>query len=84
MADVVRFAMYRERHDIISTFLMASEQQQRQEIYIPLRAASRKLFGKWRVSMGKEANDIISGAYWVRVYQEEKKIRDLSVDLVLD
>lgn len=34
MADVVRFAMYRERHDIISTFLMASEQQQQREIYI--------------------------------------------------
>lgn len=73
MADVVRFAMYRERHDIISTFLMAGEQQQR-EIYIPLRAASRKFFGKSRVSMGKEANDIISGAYCVRVYQEEGRL----------
>lgn len=50
-------------------------------VYIPLRAASRKLFGKSRVSMGKEANDIISVAYCGRAYKKIEEVRDLCVDL---
>lgn len=50
-------------------------------MYIPLRAASRKLFGKSRVSMGKEANDIISVAYCGRAYKKIEEVRDLCVDL---
>lgn len=55
----------------------------RGEMYvcIPLRAASRKLFGKSRVSMGKEANDIISVAYCGRAYKKIEEVRDLCVDL---
>lgn len=50
-------------------------------VYIPLRAASRKLFGKSRVSMRKEANDIISVAYCGRAYKKIEEVRDLCVDL---
>lgn len=50
-------------------------------VCIPLRAASRKLFGKSRVSMGKEANDIISVAYCGRAYKKIEEVRDLCVDL---
>lgn len=49
--------------------ILARDRRER-EMYIPLRAASRKLFGKSRVSMGKEANDIISVAYCGRAYKK--------------
>lgn len=82
IVDVVRFAMYR-KDSISPFFFLHTRRQGMKYIYIPLRAASRKLFGKSRVSMGKEVNDIISGAYCGRASRREK-IRDLWVDLDLD